>query len=435
MAGAWRVLRKELREARRDRNLVLQLVLVPLLLYPLLGFAALQLQMVSRGAAERQPTTVLVDADAPESLREHLQRERTLRVHTTPDSLDSSVGPAGEFDFAALRENWQGPGRAPSVLLSWWRSGESAQDSARIYFDRARERSVKARDAARGALDAFADSLQVARAQAVGLAAIELEPWVVRQVDRTDAGERGRWLLSLVLPVFLMLRLPQGTFYAALDTVVGERERGTWETVLTSPLGRGTILLGKFAYVVLWSLVAFGLNLLGLLIFVVYVLAMLGVGEELQISLAAGPLLVAVLAMVLLAVILASVMMVMASGARNYREGQAALTPVYLVAAFSGMFVMVGGEEFTLQQALIPVVNVTALFRAALQGSIPMLPAQITFAQLLLLAAACLWTAARLSRSESVLFDPEFSLRRYLKFDRLSAAMRQSQSKSKGRSS
>ena len=414
LAGAVRVLRKELREARRDRNLVLQLVIVPLLLYPLLGFAALQLQMVSRGAAERVPTTVVVDADAPPALGPELERDPTLRVVSTPDSLDFSDAPAPAPAIQRLRDGWTGEGRAPSLVLSWWRTPSAPTDSARIHYDRSRERSVKARQAVDRALAAVADSLSQERALAVGLDTADLRPWTVAREDVTDSGERGRWLLSMVLPIFLMLMLPQGTFYATLDTVVGERERGTWETVLTSPLGRGEILLGKFLYVVLWSMVAFGLNLLGLLVFVVFVLDMLGVGDSLTLSLAPAPLAVAVLATVLLATVLASIMMVLASGARSYREGQAALTPVYLIAAFSGMFVVVGGDAFTVQQALIPVVNVTALLRAALQGSIPMLPAQITFVQLAVLAALCLALASRLSRSESVLFDPEFSLRRFL---------------------
>jgi sodium transport system permease protein len=414
VVGAWSVLRKELREARRDRNLALQLVLVPLLLYPLLGFAALQLQMVSSGAAERKPTVVLLDADAPEAVRERLRGERTLSVAATPDSLDACCQPIADLDLDALRRGWDDPGLAPSLVVSWWTSESAASDSARLYYDRSRERSVRARATVQRALAAHADSVRAVRASDVGMDGADLLPWATRTVDRTDPGERGRWLLALALPVFLMLMLPQGTFYATLDTVVGERERGTWETVLTSPLGRGEILFGKFLYVVLWSLVAFTLNLVGLLVFVVFVLDALGIAGELEFSLAPGPLAVAFAALILLASSLAAVMMVMAAGARNYREGQAALTPVYLVAAFSGMFVMVADESFTLQQAFVPIVNVTALLRAALQGSIPVLPAQVTFVQLLLLAGLCLSIAVRVSRSEAVLFDPEFSFRRAL---------------------
>lgn len=408
------MLRKELREARRDRNLVLQLVIVPLLLYPLLGFAALQLQMVSQGAAESRPTLVFVDADAPATLRTELEHEPTLRVLTTPDSFDHEDASVRTAAVLALREGDTALAEPPAVWVSWWRGHNDGADSVHVYFDRSRERSVRARDLVDTALRAVTDSLVAERALGVGMERTALDPWEVEHEDQTDPSERGRWLLSMVLPIFLMLMLPQGTFYATLDTVVGERERGTWETVLTSPLDRSAIFVGKFFYVVLWSMVAFGLNLLGLLVFVGFVLRMMGVGDQLAISLAPGPLAIAILAMLLLAAVLASLMMVAAAGARSYREGQAALTPIYLVAAFSGMFVVMGGEGFSVQQALVPIVNVTALLRAALQGSIPALPAQITFAQLVLLAVGCLALAAWLSRREDVLFDPEFSLRRLL---------------------
>ncbi|HET9888042.1 MAG TPA: hypothetical protein VFR10_11060, partial [bacterium] len=51
------LLRKEIRETLRDRSLVLNLILVPLFLYPTLGFCAFQIVQVVRGVAERSKPT------------------------------------------------------------------------------------------------------------------------------------------------------------------------------------------------------------------------------------------------------------------------------------------------------------------------------------------------------------------------------------------
>jgi sodium transport system permease protein len=402
-------------EARRDRNLVLQLVIVPLLLYPILGFAGLQVSLVARGAAEKIETVVLVDADAPYEVRARLDSLAGYQILVTPEELDPSGAPGTVDDFRAAREGWTATGRPPSARLAWWHGADSPTDSAAVFYDRSRDRSENARAELMAVLGAVRDSMIAAEADVLGLSEVDLAPVVATIEDTSSASERGRWILSMMLPIFLMLMLPQGAFYATLDTVVGERERGTFETILTSPLDRQEILLGKFIYVVLWSVAAFLLNLAGLLIFVHFALGLLNFPGALEISLAPEQVVVATIAMVLLAVILGALMMVLAAPARTYREGQALLMPAYMVAAFSGMFVSFAGDQFTIREALIPVVNVAGLLKTVFRGEVPLIPALVTFAELIVLAVIGIGVAARLARTETLLFDENLNLRRLLR--------------------
>jgi ABC-type Na+ efflux pump permease subunit len=413
-------LRKELLEARRDRNLVLQLVVVPLLLYPLLGFAGLQVSIVARGAAEQIDTVVLVDADAPYEVRARLESLSGYEVHITPEDLDPVGAPGSPEAFREARGAWTLTRRAPSARLAWWHGANTATDSALVFYDRSRERSVRAHSDLLQVLATVQDSLIKVEASALGLSEVDLVPVVSTIEDLSSATERGRWILSLILPIFLMIMLPQGAYYATLDTVVGERERGTFETILTSPLDRSEILLGKFLYVVIWSVVAFLLNLLGMLIFLNFTLELLELPFALEVSLAPAQIAVATLAMVLLAVGLAAIMMVLAAPATNYREGQAMLMPAYLVAAFSGMFVSLAGDDFTVREALIPVVNVAALLKTTFRGEIPFVPALVTFVELAALATFCIGLAARLARTETLFFDNNLNLRRLIRLARRS---------------
>jgi sodium transport system permease protein len=414
------VLRKELLEARRDRNLVLQLVVVPLLLYPILGFAGLQISLVARGAAEQIDTVVLVDADAPYEVRARIDSLPGYEVHVTPEELDAAGGPGSPAAFREARGSWALTERAPSARLAWWHGANTATESAAVFYDRSRERSARARSDLLEVLASVQDSLIMVEAAVLGLNEVDLAPLVSRAEDVSSATERGRWLLSLVLPIFLMIMLPQGAYYATLDTVVGERERGTFETILTSPLDRSEILLGKFLYVVIWSVVAFLLNLLGMLIFVNFTLDLMDLPFSLEVSLAPAQIAVATLAMVLLAVGLAAIMMVLAAPATSYREGQAMLMPAYLVAAFSGMFVSFAGDDFTVREALIPVVNVAALLKTTFRGEIPFMPTLITFVELAALATFCIGLAARLARTETLFFDNDLNLRRLIRLARSS---------------
>jgi ABC-type Na+ efflux pump permease subunit len=210
----------------------------------------------------------------------------------------------------------------------------------------------------------------------------------------------------------LLLMLGQGAFYSTLDTIVGERERGTLETLLTAPLGRGELLLGKFLMVVLSSVVALVLNLASLTLFLGFLLDQVKAGDEIRVVLAPAALLAIVPAAVLTAAFLAAVFMVIAAFARNYREGQAMLTPVYVLILIPGMLVSFDDQPFSLAHAAVPVLNAVALFESALEGELPPGPIAVTLAVLAVTAAAALAFAARVATREETYLDPGRALRR-----------------------
>ena len=71
---------------------------------------------------------------------------------------------------------------------------------------------------------------------------------------------------------------------------------------------------------------------------------------------------------VLLALFVAAGMMILASFARNYKEGQSLVGPFYIALIMPIMFLQTPGIEFTSRIALIPVANVTMMVREAMQG-------------------------------------------------------------------
>jgi sodium transport system permease protein len=218
-----------------------------------------------------------------------------------------------------------------------------------------------------------------------------------------------------MLPIFLMMMLAQGAYYSALDTVVGERERGTLETLFTSPLAKSEILLGKFLFVTLSALVTFVLNLLSLVFFAGFILQLLDLPVEVRISIPLTTILVLALAALLAGATLAALMMLVVLPAKHYREGQSALMPVYFVAGFSSFAVIGTKMDYSLQYALIPFVNVSALAKTAIGGELSMPFAMASFASLFVLAVVTVFLASKLASRESALFDPDLSLKRLIR--------------------
>ncbi|HRE09004.1 MAG TPA: ABC transporter permease subunit, partial [Opitutaceae bacterium] len=52
-----------------------------------------------------------------------------------------------------------------------------------------------------------------------------------------------------IIPYLVILLCFTGAMYPAMDITAGEKERGTLETLLCSPVGRTEIVLGKFLVV------------------------------------------------------------------------------------------------------------------------------------------------------------------------------------------
>ena len=66
---------------------------------------------------------------------------------------------------------------------------------------------------------------------------------------------------SKVLPFFVFIWALTGAFYPAVDLCAGEKERGTLETLLTSPALRREIVWGKLLTVMTFSIATAMLNL------------------------------------------------------------------------------------------------------------------------------------------------------------------------------
>jgi sodium transport system permease protein len=406
--GALSVLAKELREALRDRSLVISLILVPVFLPPLIGFGVFQVLQVIQGLAERETRTVLVGASVPEALRDSLEALDNFVIAEAPD---------GEWDadsFRALREARADSGGAVPDALLLWHAAPGGSDSATVFYDQARERSSSARDAVTEAAGQWKEDRIREKMSAVGLPEESFELFSVSTEDTATAAETGRRILSAVLPLFLLLMLATGTFYSALDTVVGERERRTLETLLTSPVGRGEILVGKYLFVVVSSLTALLLNLASVTLFLSITLRIAGIEDRIDVSVSPLAVLLIVAAAILTAGFLSAVMMVVAIPSKTYREGQAVLTPVYLLPMIPGIAMSASEDPFGVKEALVPLLNSAALFKSALSGEFPPVPIAITFAVLLSVTAVTLFLASRVVSHEDVFLDPRFTLRQLL---------------------
>src|SRR4029079_7671277 len=98
-------------------------------------------------------------------------------------------------------------------------------------------------------------------------------PFDLELHDVAERDQQQALLWSKVLPFVLFIWALTGAFYPAVDLCAGEKERGTLETLLSSPALRTEIVWGKLLTVMTFSTATALLNLSSLAVTARYIIA------------------------------------------------------------------------------------------------------------------------------------------------------------------
>jgi sodium transport system permease protein len=200
---------------------------------------------------------------------------------------------------------------------------------------------------------------------ASGVPPTAAKPFTVETADVAEQTSlHGAAIWSKLLPMLLLIWAMTGAFYPAVDLCAGEKERGTLETLLSSPAERSEIVLGKLLTIMFFSMLTASLNLASMALMGWFVLAKLpGLGAP---PVFAVPWLVA--ALVPVSALFSALCLALAAFARSTKEGQYYLMPLLLITLPLAMLPMASGVELTLGNSLIPVAGLMLLLRSALEG-------------------------------------------------------------------
>ncbi len=434
------ILFKELRETLRDRRTLLMTVGLPVLLYPLVILAFTRIAESGEDAIAADRSVVAVWGEVPAPVQAALAASRDLTLQPwgeAPDEVRTGLpsgrlqrfDAAGRSSPAQLRRSRE-PGprelepenpvlaaartavagrKVQAVIVAW---PDTAIAFARgdavpltVYYDSVRRDSSVAHERVTAALDEARDRIVDERQRARGLPDGFAEGLTVQTRNTSSAERRSGQLLGSILPYILLTLSVLGGMYAAIDLTAGEKERGTMQTLLCAPITSAEIVVAKFLTVWLLSLLSLVANLVSLSLTVSRLLPadLPGIGAtNLVLALA-----------VLLPVTLTSsaLFLACASFARDFRDGQTMLTPVYMAVALPAGVVALPTIELNAWTAFVPIVNVTLLVKALFLREAG---AELVFLTLL---SACLYAAVAIAGAvhvfhrETVLVGEKTSLR------------------------
>ncbi|MGH9789980.1 MAG: ABC transporter permease [Candidatus Acidiferrales bacterium] len=390
------VFRKELTDTLRDRRTLINSVLIPILLTPVIFIGiTLVAVVVVRSAVRTNPAVMILGEQNAPDLAQRLRKNERITIVAPSDDYaqrinDRKLRAAVEFppDFdASLREH---PDQTQIVKLYWFEGEVRSRDSMRRV-----EREI----------DTYSKDVVKERLAGRQLSASLLEPFKFAQENVAPAEKVTGNVLGFILPYFVIILCLTGAMHPAMDLTAGEKERGTMETIIASPVNRLELVIGKFLLVLVVSAVS------TILAIGTFVLSALGAARLLPmfdlnfVIAVSGKAAAAVFFLVLpLSVLFAAALMAVSLFARNFREAQSYIGPLMFVVILPAMGSFIPGVQLDTRFALVPILNISLAAKEVFGGTYQWPLLSLIFLSTCVYAAAALYFAVRQFHREDVLF-------------------------------
>ena len=379
----------------RDRRTIFMMVVMPLMVIPLLMTTAIKLtqSQVEKAKDKELRVAVIGETAAPE-LFERLSKEENFFL-VTMTNADSARAMTAE-------EMLDGVVIIPQHFSEFVEGDKQA--TIRLIF-----KSSESLNAARRRIEAIIDQYdreivneRIGRLQ---LDETIFDAIAIEREDVASTEERFAEVAGGYLPYIFIIFGFMGSIYPALDLGVGEKERGTLETILSSPASRFDIVMGKFIVIVLFSISTALLALFGVL-FMVYLLPKTEMDVAGVVMDMMGPRSIfLIMSMVLpVAAFFAAVSLAISVFAKSFKEAQSMIAPLNIIIILPAMVGMLPGFKLGFVTAAIPILNLSLATKAILGGKAnPILIAEV-YLSLFLLAGVAIYGCVKWFNREETLF-------------------------------
>lgn len=401
------ILRKELRRIFTDRRLLFMLVVLPLVMLPLIY------SFMGRASSSRQGEIAEYSSRIAVFIPEDSQRNAGLVLSALEEmnvflffidetELDSAKVQVAEKELELL-----------IVFPPGMDVGQTVYSfDLTVYHNSTADYSEFALGSFATLLSVLDDLTVEGRIAEYGLPPEILSAFTMNasaepgMVDLAEEGSMVGKVIGMLVPFFIVLYLFTNAMKVGLDSVAGEKERGTLAVLLVNQVGRLSIVLGKMMSVMTAAIVGAVSSTIGLRIASGYLMDMVG---ESGAAIAAftmttmdfvqfGVLVVP------LAVLISSIVLLVSTFARNVKEGQGLIMPVYLLVMVIGMTTMQSGDIVPAWMRIVPVFNsLTALkdifMKIAIWENI-----LLATGTSLLLSAVLVFITLRMFNNERILF-------------------------------
>jgi sodium transport system permease protein len=382
---------KEVLDNFRDRRTLMSALIMGPIFGPVLFSFVINLSIErSLESAEKVLELPVIGAEHAPNVVEFL-RSRNIDTVTGPPDLASAMEAVkvGTHDVVLV---------IPAAFGD--QLGDMTPALIRIVSDQANRDAERDARRVRNAVREYGQLLSGLRVVARGVNPQVLQTIAIDEVDVSTPSGRSAILLGMMSYFFIFAAL-MGGMYLAIDTTAGERERGSLEPLLSLPVTRSQLILGKIAATCLFMTLSMLLSLLAFYFVLDFMpLEQLGMTPNFGLPVVFGALLL-FLPFILLG---GALMTLVASFTKSYREAQTWLSVVLIAPTLPILIVSILMLRPRTEFMLIPSLSQHLLLVDMVKNE-PLNPLHIAISVVstLIIGILLTWLCARLYRREGLL--------------------------------
>ena len=387
-AAWWAVFRKEVIDGLRDRRTIVTMLVTGIAMGPI---ALVVMSNYVAGLEEKRA--------AKEVLVDGIERAPQLANFFARNGITPVAAPTDYEDRITRGTLQEAVVIVPKDFVDRFERGQPID--IKLMFDDSRTNAQPSLRLADGVLRSFSRETGIVRAIARGISPQLLQPVNIERIDIATPKQQAAFLLFLI-PMFGLLGAVIGSLSVALDTTAGERERGSLEPLLMNPLPIAALVAGKWSMVALFGSTVVVLTFAGFATATRFLtsdklstLFAFGLPEFLRFSAVALPF----------ACMIASVLMLIATFGRTYKEAQTYASYVALVVNFVPMITIFATLTEATWQLFVPALAQQLVMSRILRGEhIGAIDYLVPLAVAVVVTIVCLTLLARLLRREAIVF-------------------------------
>lgn len=358
MSNFLTVLKKELTDIIRDRKTLAFTIILPILIYPLM-FKVMSIAMTSSTNAAEKESKIILQGDRDSSIASLLKNQENIKIEESDNPLEALKN--GEIQLVI---------NIPEGFDNMINSGEVP--NVEMLIDDESNKSTAAAGIVSSIYESYSKQIVTSRLQAQGISEDFITPFNVEVKSGVSedgkVNQLGNYLTGM-LPSMVVLLLLSLTLGLASELGAGEKEKNTFEPLLSTSGNRNSILWGKIGSLCIMGAITLCFSMISLWISFKQYVSDLSGGEELAISLSGKSIALTIVFSLLLIVIVCALQICISLFARSTKEANTYLSGLMMpmmILSFIPMYL----DAKSIKEAFfhIPIINSVCVIKEAMVG-------------------------------------------------------------------
>ena len=353
------VLKKELTDIIRDRKTLAFTILLPILIYPVM-FKVMSFSMKSSVEDAKKEIRLVVEGDKESSLVSILKSQENVVIE---DSISDTKKALKEGDIQLIVN-------IPEQFDAAIETGKV--ENITILMDDESNKSSMAASMIQEVYNEYSKQIVEARLASAGVAKETLTPFNIEVKsgisEDGNVNDMGSMIMGM-LPSMIVIMLLSSTTGLAAEMGAGEKEKNTFEPLLSTSGNRNSILWGKITSLSVMGVITLLASMISMFIAFKGYISDLTEGQSVELSLTGKAIGLIIVFGLLIVVSLCAIQICVSVFARSTKEANTYLTGIIMpimILSFIPMFL--DAKSISSIFFHIPVVNAVCVMREFMVG-------------------------------------------------------------------